>query len=272
MRLERTVSWSQTRRDTNFAIPGYSVSAIISRRGRKSKIFLSVVIPVVKAAFVPFSAIGPNPANAGATRLCGVSPHPIPDTATALPNQARYQLRYTRIFNFCHYTTAEWKIKDFSVCGHSCGQNRFCAVFGNRRKTRYRPCCKALRRFTSPYPGYRHGTPKPPALPTALHPVMKFPPLETTHASDLTFILYINTAQSAIFFSARLPRQSYYCAEGSDAALAASEPSAEAAPYKSKPSFFSLFRTADVLRLISAAISLIGTALLHMSAARSSCS
>ena len=23
-----------------------------------------------------------------------------------LPNQARYQLRYTRIFNFCHYTTA----------------------------------------------------------------------------------------------------------------------------------------------------------------------
>ena len=86
VRLERTVSWSQTRRDTNFAIPGYSVSAIISRRGRKSKIFLSVVIPVVKAAFVPFSAIGPNPANAGAARLCGVSPHPIPDTATALPN------------------------------------------------------------------------------------------------------------------------------------------------------------------------------------------
>ena len=31
------------------------------------------------------------------TRLCGVSPHPIPDTATALPKQARYQLRYTRI-------------------------------------------------------------------------------------------------------------------------------------------------------------------------------
>lgn len=39
MRLERTVSWSQTRRDTNFAIPGYSISAIIPRRGRKSKIF-----------------------------------------------------------------------------------------------------------------------------------------------------------------------------------------------------------------------------------------
>ena len=99
VRLERTVSWSQTRRDTNFAIPGYSISAIIPRRRGKSKIFLSVVIPVVKATFVPFSAIGGNPANAGVARLCGVSPHPIPDTTTALPKQARYQLRYTRIWN-----------------------------------------------------------------------------------------------------------------------------------------------------------------------------
>ena len=128
VRLERTVSWSQTRRDTNFAIPGYSISAIIPRRGRKSKIFLSVVIYVVKAAFMPFSAIGGNPANTGVTRLCGVSPCPVPDTATALPNQARYQLRYTRIFNFCHDTTASGKNKVFSVCGHSCGQSHFYAV------------------------------------------------------------------------------------------------------------------------------------------------
>ena len=99
VRLERTVSWSQTRRDTNFAIPGYSISAIIPRRGRKSKIFLSVVIHVVKAAFVPFSATGENPANAGVARLSGVSPCSVPDTATALPNQARYQLCYTRILN-----------------------------------------------------------------------------------------------------------------------------------------------------------------------------
>ncbi len=97
VRLERTVSWSQTRRDTNFAIPGYSISAIIPRRRGKSKIFLSVVIYVVKAAFTPFSAIEENPANAGAARLCGVSPCPASDTATALPNQACYQLRYTRI-------------------------------------------------------------------------------------------------------------------------------------------------------------------------------
>ena len=86
VRLERTVSWSQTRRDTNFAIPGYSIAAIISRREGKSKIFLSVVNPVVKAAFMPLSAIGGNPAKAGVTRLCGVSPCPAPDTDTALPN------------------------------------------------------------------------------------------------------------------------------------------------------------------------------------------
>ena len=108
VRLERTVSWSQTRRDTNFAIPGYSISAMIPRRVIKIKIFLSVVIYVVKAAFVPFSATGGNPANAGVARLCGVSPHPIPDTATALPNHPRYQLRHTRLYYFILYCYTYW--------------------------------------------------------------------------------------------------------------------------------------------------------------------
>ena len=58
-----------------------------------------MVIYVVKGDFVPLSAIGENPANAGAARLCGVSPCPVPDTATAHPKQARYQLRYTRLFS-----------------------------------------------------------------------------------------------------------------------------------------------------------------------------
>ena len=80
--------------------PVIHFSAIIPRRGRKSKIFLSVVIYVVKAAFMPLSATGRNPANTGVTRLCGVSPHPVPDTATPLPKQARYQLRYTRLLSF----------------------------------------------------------------------------------------------------------------------------------------------------------------------------
>ena len=92
-RLEVGATRSQTRRDTNFAIPGYSISAMIPRRAEKIKFFLSVVNPVVKAAFMPFSAIGENPAIAGVTRLCGVSPCPVPDTTTALPKQVRYQLR-----------------------------------------------------------------------------------------------------------------------------------------------------------------------------------
>ena len=77
--------------------PDIHFSAMIPRRGGKSKIFLSVVIPVVKAAFVPFSATGGNPANARVARLCGLLSKPRMDRVYALPNQARYQLRYTRI-------------------------------------------------------------------------------------------------------------------------------------------------------------------------------
>ena len=54
-----------------------------------------MVIYVVKGDFVPFSATGEKPDIARVARLCGVSPCPAPDTATALPKQARYQLRYT---------------------------------------------------------------------------------------------------------------------------------------------------------------------------------
>ena len=94
-----------------------------------------------------------------------------------VPNQARYQLRYTRIFSFFHDTTARGKIKDFSVCGHSCGQSRFYTAFGNRGKSRKRRCYKALRRFALPCSGYRHGTPKPGAIPTSLYPDIQFLPL-----------------------------------------------------------------------------------------------
>ena len=77
---------------------------MIPRRTVKIKFFLSVVIHVVKTVFVPFSAIGENPANAGAARLSGVLPCPASDTATALPKQARYQLRYTRMCSKNYYT------------------------------------------------------------------------------------------------------------------------------------------------------------------------
>ena len=111
--LEPWASCSQSRRATNCATPRYEVkrsgwayspkcralpvelhpdihfSAMIPRRAVKIKFFLSVVIYVVKAAFVPLSAAGAKPANARAARLCGVSPCSVPDTATALPNIVR---------------------------------------------------------------------------------------------------------------------------------------------------------------------------------------
>ena len=69
---------------------------MIPRRVIKIKNFLSVVIYVVKAAFIPLSAIGGSPANADVTMLSGISARPAPDTATALPKQAHY----TWIFSF----------------------------------------------------------------------------------------------------------------------------------------------------------------------------
>ena len=86
------------------------------------------------------------------------------------PNQARYHLRYTRIFSFCHYTTLGAKIKDFPVCGHSCGQGRFPVRFADPAKSRKRPCYKAFRASASQLVDSVRTTPKPRALPTALHP------------------------------------------------------------------------------------------------------
>ena len=115
-------------------------------------------------------------------RTCGI----------LLPKQARYQLRYTRLWScfirlgvfsqmwrgtssatpgysiLSYYTTLQVKIKDFPVCGHSCGQGRFSARFCKPVKSRKRPCCKAFRASTFLVVDGVHSTPKPPALPTAL--------------------------------------------------------------------------------------------------------
>ena len=81
-----------------------------------------MVIYVVKTTFAPFSAIGGNPANAGVTRLCGISPCPVPDTATALPKQARYQLRYTRI---CTFRRGSMRLHTFCTHANLKEQQRF---------------------------------------------------------------------------------------------------------------------------------------------------
>ena len=85
-----------------------------------------------------------------------------------IPNVARYQLRYTRIFSFRYYTTSEAKIKDFPVCGQSCGQSRISARFGDPAKSRKRPCCKAFRASASQVVDGVSSTPKAGALSAAL--------------------------------------------------------------------------------------------------------
>ena len=59
-----------------------------------------MVIYVVKAAFVPFSATGGKPAIARAARYSGLLSKPRMDRVYAHPKQARYQLRYTRLFRY----------------------------------------------------------------------------------------------------------------------------------------------------------------------------
>ena len=83
------------------------------------------------------------------------------------PNQARYQLRYTRIYTFS-------VSGNLTVYGQSCGQRRFRGNIYPAGKSRKGPRCKGFRRFSFTRLGYRHGTPKPSALPTALHPDIQF--------------------------------------------------------------------------------------------------
>ena len=98
-RFERAISTSQMWRGTSSATPGYSVFDIIPRWGRKSKIFLSVVIPVVKAAFQSGLLTRRNPANARVTRLSGLPLLSSWIASGPLPKQARYQQRYTRLLS-----------------------------------------------------------------------------------------------------------------------------------------------------------------------------
>ena len=127
-----------------------------------------------QAVFLTISACGGSACIAGVSRDCGHCISRLEEGAPRSQTRRDTNFAIPGYSLFCHDTTANGKNKVFSVCGHSCGQSRFCAVFGNRGKSSKRRCRKALRRFASPYPGYRHGTPKASALPTALIPDMKF--------------------------------------------------------------------------------------------------
>ena len=163
-RLELPTSCSQSKRATNCANPGFLVIQFCSRCGQTCG----------QAFFLTISACGGSACIAGVSRNCGHSIFRLEVGATRSQTRRDTNFAIPGYSLFCHDTTANGKNKVFSVCGHSCGQSRFCAVFGNRGKSSKRRCRKALRRFASPYPGYRHGTPKAGALPAALHPDMYF--------------------------------------------------------------------------------------------------
>ena len=162
-RLELPTSCSQSKRATNCANPGFWGIQFCSRCGQTCG----------QAVFLTTSTCERNACIAGVSMDCGNSIFRLEGGATRSQTRRDTNFAIPGYSLFCHDTMASGKNKDFSVCGHSCGQNRFCAVFGNRGKSSKLSRCKALRRFALPRPGYGHGTPKAGALPTAQHPVMK---------------------------------------------------------------------------------------------------
>ena len=162
-RPELPTSCSQSKRATNCANPGFLVIQFCTRCGQTCG----------QAVFLTTSTCGESACITGISRDCGHCIFRLEGGATRSQIKRDTNFATPGYSLFCHDTTARGKNKDFSVCGHSCGQNRFCAVFCNRGKSRKCRCHKALRCFALPRPGYRHGTPKAGALPTAQHPVMK---------------------------------------------------------------------------------------------------
>ena len=159
-RLEGGATRSQSKRATNCANPGFLVIQFCSRCGQTCG----------QAVFLTISACGGSACIAGVSRDCGHGIFRLEGGATRSQITCATNCATPGYSFFCHYTTASDKNKDFSVCGHLCGQSGFYAAFGNREKSRKRRRRKALRRFALPRPGYRHGTPKASALPTALIP------------------------------------------------------------------------------------------------------
>ena len=165
-RLELPTSCSQSKRATNCANPGFLVIQFCTRCGQTCG----------HGDFLTTSTCGGSACIAGVSRDCGHGIFQLEGGATRSQTRRDTNFAIPGYSLSCHDTTARGKNKDFSVCGHSCGQSRFYAAFGNRRKSRKGRCHKALRRFALPCPGYRHGTPKPGAIPTSLYPDIQFLP------------------------------------------------------------------------------------------------
>lgn len=91
---------------------------MIPRRAVKIKFFLSVVIYVVKGDFVPLSASGKIPQMQASQGFAAFHLTPVPDTDTALPNQALYQMSYTSVHLLLGYAAAH--LCYFNISGRVC--------------------------------------------------------------------------------------------------------------------------------------------------------
>ena len=130
-------SRSQTTRATNCANPGFLGIQFCFNCGQTCG----------HGDFLTTSACGGSACIVGVSRDCGHGIFWLERGASCTQIKRDTNFATPGYSLSCHDTTARGKNKVFSVCGHLCGQSRFCAVFGNRRKTRYRPCRKALRAF-----------------------------------------------------------------------------------------------------------------------------
>ena len=81
---------------------------------------LSVVIYVVKAGLWPGLTVGGNPANARVARDSALCPRLSWMRSRLLPKQARYQLRYTRLFSY----SSGWADTPKPLGEKGCGGNR----------------------------------------------------------------------------------------------------------------------------------------------------
>ena len=97
------------------------------------------LLPVLQgfAAFHPApSRIPPRHSQSRRATNCATPRYEVRRSGRAYsPNVARYQLRYTRIFNLSHYITAVEKIKELFCLWSLCDQTRSRAAFGNRSRS-----------------------------------------------------------------------------------------------------------------------------------------
>ena len=113
-----------------------------------------------QAVFLTISACGGRACIAGVSRDCGHCISRLEGGATCSQIKRATNCAIPGYLILNHYSTKFVRLKDFSVCGHLCGQSRFYGVFDNRRKSRKHRCHKALRRFTLPRPDTATALPK----------------------------------------------------------------------------------------------------------------